>query len=200
MAATPLPSFPSDPLATSRTLVNQARGGDAVAWWRLVARYSSIIFAWARHAGLPDADAAEVLQEVLVAVHRGLRNFQHPLRAKAFRNWLWAITRRKIIDAYRRRSDASNLPAAALEGVRDQPVFVRSELGAGRQRQMEFLGVLHDLDKIRRRVQPHVWEAFWRTTIDEQRASVVGAELGMTPAAVRLAKHRVLASIRELSK
>jgi len=196
IAATAKSSSP-DPMATSRTLVNAARCGDSLAWWRLVGRYSSLIFAWARHAGLDDAEASQVLAEVLVAVHRGLRTFQPSLRINAFRNWLWTITRRRIIDAYARRGDAPGMPPAALEGMRDQPVFVRSEDSSRRDRRLEFLGVLCDLEVLRRRFPPHVWTAFWRTTVDELRPSVVGAELGMTPAAVRLAKYHVLASIRE---
>lgn len=197
MVAATVKSSPTDPMATSPTLVNAARGGDTVAWWRLVSRYSALIFAWARHTGLEDAEASKVLAEVLVAVHRGLRSFHHPLRANAFRNWLWSITRRKIIDAFRRRGDAPGMPQTALEGMRDQPVFVKVENGWRRDRRLQFIGVLCDLESIRRRFTPNEWTAFWQTTIDEQRPSVVGAALGMTPAAVRTASHNVLASIRE---
>jgi len=196
MSVVALSSYSSDPLRTSRTLLSEARCNDAVAWWRLVSRYSSIIMAWARHAGLQEADAADVLQEVLIAVHRGLRRFQHPLRVQAFRNWLWMITRRKVIDASRRRPCYSNAPAATLDIARDQPVYVRMDPSGQSERSVEYLGRLGDLDALRQKFQPHVWDAFWRTTVDEQPAVEVAAELGMTPGAVRVARHRVLARIR----
>jgi RNA polymerase sigma-70 factor (ECF subfamily) len=49
-------------------------------------------------------------------------------------------------------------------------------------------------------VQPEfeqiTWQAAWRTTIDGRSATEVGEELGMTPAAVRKAKSRVLQRLR----
>ena len=41
------------------------------------------------------------------------------------------------------------------------------------------------------------WQAFWRTTVDHQTAPDVANELNMSPGAVRQAKHRVLARLRE---
>ena len=45
--------------------------------------------------------------------------------------------------------------------------------------------------------EPSTWQAFWRTTIDGQSAPDVAEELNMSPGAVRQAKHRVLARLRE---
>lgn len=197
MSVTLISTYSSDPLRTSRTMLSGARRDDAAAWWRLVSRYSATIVAWARHSGLQDADASDVLQEVLIAVHRGLGRYQHPLRIKAFRNWLWAITRRKIIDASRRRRCMSNAAAATLEVAEDQPLYVRTESSESPKRELEFLGRLGDVEAMRAKFHPHVWDAFWRTTVDEQPAADVAAELGMTPGNVRVARHRVLARLRE---
>ena len=41
------------------------------------------------------------------------------------------------------------------------------------------------------------WKAFWRTAVDGLSATDVGTELGMSPQAVRKAKSRVLARLRE---
>ena len=45
--------------------------------------------------------------------------------------------------------------------------------------------------------EPSTWQAFWRTTIDSQTAPDVAEELNMSPGAVRQAKHRVFARLRE---
>jgi RNA polymerase sigma-70 factor (ECF subfamily) len=41
------------------------------------------------------------------------------------------------------------------------------------------------------------WQAFWRVQMEGRSTDEVGAELGMTPAAVRKAKFRVLRRLRE---
>src|SRR5688500_16727406 len=61
--------------ATSLSLLERARGRDAEAWRRLVQLYSPLIFFWAGRAGLRDADAADLVQDVWHAVSRGLDQF-----------------------------------------------------------------------------------------------------------------------------
>ena len=56
------------------------------------------------------------------------------------------------------------------------------------------------IELIRSEIEPRSWQAFWRTAIDGQKASEVAIELGMSHAAVRKAKSRVLSRLRgELS-
>jgi RNA polymerase sigma-70 factor (ECF subfamily) len=50
---------------------------------------------------------------------------------------------------------------------------------------------------VRPRFQPATWQAFWRTAVDGASGKDVAAELGLTVAAVYLAKGRVMAALRE---
>jgi RNA polymerase sigma-70 factor (ECF subfamily) len=52
-------------------------------------------------------------------------------------------------------------------------------------------------DRVRERVEPHTWQAFWRTAILEQSATEVAAQLRMTTAAVYVAKNRVGKMLRK---
>ena len=56
---------------------------------------------------------------------------------------------------------------------------------------------LRALELVRAEFEPRSWGAFWRVEIDKQTAKDVAEELGMTPAAVRMAKSRVLRRVRE---
>jgi RNA polymerase sigma-70 factor (ECF subfamily) len=42
------------------------------------------------------------------------------------------------------------------------------------------------------------WQAFWRTAFEDQPGKRVAADLGMTVAAVYLARSRVIARLKEL--
>lgn len=192
-------SSSADPLATSDSLLADACAGTERAWWRLVRNYSSMIFAWAKYAQLQDADASDVLQEVLFSVHRKLGDFRHTTKARAFRAWLWTITRRKIIDVYRTKGTAVTLPPEVwnlLQGSPpddDKPAVTPEQATARAE-------LNRQLESIRPEFAPHIWQAFWRTAVDGETAPDVASELGMTANAVRVAKHRVLSRLRAAQK
>ena len=50
---------------------------------------------------------------------------------------------------------------------------------------------------IRGDIQDNTWQAFWRTTVENQTAADAGSALGMSKAAVRQAKARVLRRLKE---
>lgn len=154
-----------------------------------------MIFSWAKYAQLQDADASDVLQEVLFSVHPKLGDFRHTTKARAFRAWLWTITRRKIIDVYRSKGTAVTLPPEVwnlLQGSApddDKP-------GPTPQQAAEHAELHRQLESIRAEFAPHIWQACWRTAVDGEAAPNVATELGMTANAVRVAKHRVLSRLR----
>nr|PZN33155.1 MAG: RNA polymerase sigma factor SigE [Actinomycetota bacterium] len=75
--------------------------------WEEVARvYGRKIYNFAyRLAGNPD-DAADLVQEVLLRVRRGLEAYQ----PGSFEGWLWRITRNAFLDEVRRRNRRPTAP------------------------------------------------------------------------------------------
>jgi RNA polymerase sigma-70 factor (ECF subfamily) len=53
------------------------------------------------------------------------------------------------------------------------------------------------LNLIRTEFEERTWKAFWGTAVDGRSPLDLGAELGMTPGAVRVAKSRVLHRLRQ---
>ncbi|NQV06955.1 sigma-70 family RNA polymerase sigma factor [bacterium] len=87
---------------------------DPVPSWEEVAqRYGRQIYNFAyRLTGNPD-DAADLTQEVLLKVRRGLGSYT----PGTFEGWLWRITRNAFIDETRRRKRRATVPLP--EGDRD---------------------------------------------------------------------------------
>ena len=50
---------------------------------------------------------------------------------------------------------------------------------------------------IRSEFEEQTWRAFWLSAVEGRDSPSVAAELGMSPVAVRIAKSRVLARLRE---
>src|SRR5579872_5075170 len=68
--------------------------GDAQAWSEFVEIYEDAIYRYSRSRGLQDSDAREVVQHVLLVVHRAIGRWQPSGRAGSFRGWLLRTARR----------------------------------------------------------------------------------------------------------
>jgi len=102
--------------ATSASLLRDAQQGDPESWQKIGQLYGPIIYAWARRCGCQAADAADIMQETLTAVSRGLADFDHQRNDATFRGWLWTITRNKLRDLERRR-DTGGAGGSSQEAI-----------------------------------------------------------------------------------
>lgn len=180
---------------TSVSLLERVRGGEADGWLRLAVLYRPLVVEWCLRGGA-GADAEDVAQEVLLAVAGGLADF-HRGGAGGFRAWVRGITRYKLLDHFRRQGRnpaAADGGTAAFEAVRDLPDPIA---GSGEDT-IETSGLYRRaLDLIRSEFEERTWRAFWGTAIEDKPTASVAAELGMSATAVRVAKSRVLARLRE---
>jgi RNA polymerase sigma-70 factor (ECF subfamily) len=69
---------------------------DGSAWSQFVDLYAPLVFGYARKQGLQDADAADLAQDVLLAVAGAIGRLEYDPARGAFRNWLFTIVRRKL--------------------------------------------------------------------------------------------------------
>src|SRR5262249_60674425 len=83
-------SFPG---GTSATLLGRLCQGttDQAAWAEFVRRYGRLIYRWCRRWKLPEAEAEEVTQAVLVRLVEKLRGFEYD-PTRSFRAYLKALT------------------------------------------------------------------------------------------------------------
>ncbi len=188
----------NDSQATSLTLLQRAQARQPAAWERLVDLYAPLVLHWCRKSGLGDADAADVFQEVFRSVSEHLLEFRRDRAGDSFRGWLRTITRNKVLDHHRRRQ---RQPAASGGSDAQRLLLeVPDETGAETDETENALLTrqLHQaLDLIRPEVEEKTWTAFWMVQMDNREPREVAIELGMTPAAVRKARYRVLDRLRE---
>jgi RNA polymerase sigma-70 factor (ECF subfamily) len=191
----------AEPPLTRVTLLARIRdGGDADAWREFVQLYGPVVYRFARNRGLQDADAADLMQDVLRSVARNAPKMQYDPARGTFRGWLYTVTRNKIynfLTAQRHRprgtgdTDAhERLDATPARGDDRGP---DAEWEKEYQRRVS----ARAMDRVRGEFQDTTWQAFWQTAVEGKPAAEVGAGLKMTPGAVYVAKSRVLARLRE---
>ncbi len=194
----------SNPSSTSRSLLRGLRRGDASAWDRLVSLYAPLVYHRCRRHDLQEQDAADVFQEVFLAVARHIDEFRKERLHATFRGWLHTITINKINDLYRRRGKEP-LGAGGTEAqtrLGQVPAPARSEDSSGSDaaaaaEPSERWLFRQALERIRGAFAARTWQAFWQTAIEGRAAADVAADLNMTAGAVRVAKSRVLQRLRE---
>lgn len=183
--------------STASDLLAAAKRLDPQAWRELVDRYSWLIVRWSRDEGLGRDEAADVLQDVLLRVVQHLADFRKDGRTAAFRRWLRALTRSRVAEFRRkaakqpRGSGGSSAQARFLSVAEESSVV---EGGPQLNSLLERFWML--VDRLEEAFEPSTWQAFWLTTFENLNSAEAAQLLGMTAAAVRLAKARVVHRIR----
>jgi len=82
------------------------------AWTRFVRLYTPLLYHFARSAGLQEADAADLVQDVFVLLLDKLPQFRHD-GTNSFRSWLRVVT----LNKWRERARRAALPMAGRDDV-----------------------------------------------------------------------------------
>lgn len=188
------------PDLTSMTLLEAARHEKPGAWDLMARIYGPIVFRYCRKMGLSPDDAPDVVQDVFRKLLKHLPTFERQ-RTGSFRKWLATTTRTTVFDFNAANGDVNDAigGSAAAEYFQAIPSVLEDDSVLASSRPSKLRDALHEaLDMIRDDFSERVWNAFWRTTVDSQNAREVAEELGMGHTAVRMAKSRVLARLKEV--
>lgn len=189
----------AEPPQTRVTLLNRLKdGSDTDAWVEFVRLYGPVVYGFARKRGLQDADAADLMQEVLRSVARNAVKLDYDPKRGTFRGWLYTITRNKIynfLTAQKNRPRGSGDSGAVerLDAIPDRAADKDDDWDIEYERRLSAKA----MDRVKHEFQPNTWQAFWGTAVDGRPAQEVGDELRMTAGAVYVAKSRVLARLRD---
>jgi RNA polymerase sigma-70 factor (ECF subfamily) len=185
------------PTTRPSLLVRLRDAHDQEAWRQFVRIYGPVVYGYGRKHGLQDADAADLTQEVLRAVSAAVGRLDGDGRRGAFRSWLFTVAHHKLHDLlarHRRPGRGSGDPA--VQGLlEEQPA--RAEEQEAWEQEYERRLFRWAAEQVRPRCQDATWQAFWLSAVEGKSGKDVAEALGMSVAAVYLAKSRVMARLRE---
>jgi RNA polymerase sigma factor (sigma-70 family) len=185
------------PLTRASLLVQIRDGSNQAAWQEFVRLYGPIVYGFARKRGLQDADAADLMQDVLRSVSSAIGRLDYDRKQGTFRGWLFTITRNKVfnfLSARRIRPQAAGDSAThrlLTEEADGQDGTDTWELEY--QRRIAAMA----MDRIKGEFQDKTWRAFWLTAVEGVAAPDVAKQLRMSPGAIYVAKSRVLARLKD---
>jgi RNA polymerase sigma factor (sigma-70 family) len=186
------------PLTRPSLLVRLRDARDADAWGQFVRLYAPLVYGYARKRGLQDADAADLTQEVLRAVARAAGRLEYDPRRGTFHGWLFTVVRNKVsnfLTGRRPVNVGTGLTSVQLR-LEEQPAPAGDD---ARQWDEDYRRQLfaRAAAVVRGAFHSSTWLAFWRTAVEGRRPRDVAAELGLSVAAVYMARSRVTAQLKK---
>jgi RNA polymerase sigma factor (sigma-70 family) len=177
---------------TRRSLLGRLKDWhDQDSWQEFSKIYQRLIFDTARKAGLTNVETQEVVQETLLSVAKKIAGFNYDPNAGSFRNWLLQITRRRIVDQFRKRRPQTQNALEAVSNLEQIP-----DPGAQSFETLwneEWHLALLDMARafVRRKVGAKQFRMFELYVLQQQPMRVVTRILRVNAAQVYMAKYRI---------
>lgn len=187
-------SSSSDPYRTHPSIFLRLRADGTLdrqlGWEEFNRIYGPVIAGFARNAGCKPQEVDDVLQDVMLGFFRVLDHFVYDPRKGRFRGYLKRVTLNAIRSRRRRRRPQQNLPEEM------DPPAESSDLEVAWEREWTEHLLRRALEEVRGTVQPKTMQAFELYGIKGMPAEAVAKATGMTEAAIRHAKMRVMDQLR----
>ena len=162
-------------------LLAVANEGDGRAYAQFLRAVTPVLrgIVRAKGASLGVAGCEDVLQEVLLAIHLKRHTWQS---GTPVRPWAYAITRHKVIDAFRARGSKIDLP------IEDFAEVLAADTGPDPTEAADMAKMIGMLDGRSARI-------IRRIGLEGVSVAETGAELTMSEGSVRVALHRALKTL-----
>ncbi len=176
---------------TPTSLWNRVLDGESAAWEKLVDVWTPCVYEFCRRKGIQEADAGDVVQQVMIRVFRFRKNFSNREDGHRLKAWLLMIIGQTIADYY--RQFAGKNQARGGSDMVDQMANLAETLASDSA--VNSLGDEHffnpgiwmarTLDVIRAEVTEETWQIFKMFKIEDRTAKEVGEHFGLKQTTVR---------------
>jgi RNA polymerase sigma factor (sigma-70 family) len=171
---------------TLESLLARANDGDGAAFVRFLIAVTPTLRSVIRRRGeaLPADQHEDVLQEVLLAIHLKRQTWR---RGDPLRPWLYALARYKVVDAFRRRGAAVNLPIEDFADVLPEENAVAPM-------------VSRDTDVMLAQIDSRSARLVRAVALEGKSAEEAGLVLGLNASAARVALHRAMRRLTDAAE
>lgn len=185
----------TEPPPTSAGLLRRLAGAAMTADWAVfLERYTPLIDARCRRAGLQPADVDDLRGAVLAKLVRALRSLRYD-PARRFRGYITRVADNALRSHWRGLAVRPGAVGRGGEvGLPEPLAGLPTELDDGIRDQLDASARM--IERVKHEVGAGAWSAFWLTAVDGLSGAEAAAAIGTTPAAIYMAKSRVLGKLR----
>jgi RNA polymerase sigma-70 factor, ECF subfamily len=178
---------------SSAGLLERARHGDDQALERLLERHQDQVYRYGLSMCRDPEDAKDVLQDTLLAMARGVRDFRGE---SSISTWLYTVARSFCIKK-RRKSKFAPTHERSLETSAAEEGLQVPDDGRGPEEAFAGKQVEEALEGAIRSLEPMYREVLILRDVEGLKASEVAEVLGITVQAVKSRLHRARLTVRE---
>jgi RNA polymerase sigma-70 factor (ECF subfamily) len=191
-------------LPTRYSLLSRLQNwNDQESWKFFFDTYWRLIYSTALKSGLTEAEAQDVVQETIISVAKDIHKFKRDRALGSFKGWLRNLTRWRIADQLRRRTQArldehvsagDTVPPVEIEEIPDTAGGAENDIWEQEWRSNLFEAAL---ERVKRKVKEEHFQIFDLHVIREWPANQVAQTLNVSIGQVYLAKFRLTALIKK---
>jgi RNA polymerase sigma-70 factor (ECF subfamily) len=190
---------PRDVIPTRESLLSRIKDWeDRESWQDFFDTYWRLIYNLARKAGLPDAEAQDIVQETVLSVARKIEGFRYHPKVCSFKSWMLQITRWRIINQLKKREREKTGNVSCLSESGETPDLLSQipdpagfDLEAIWDEEWKKNLLAAALERIKRQADPEQFQIFDLYCLEQLPVQKVAQTLGVSVARVYLAKHRL---------
>ncbi|MGC6548923.1 MAG: RNA polymerase sigma factor [Rubripirellula sp.] len=182
---------------TQTSMIRSLRYPKTNRWKDFVLIYSPLLRHWIHSRQVPRSSQDDVLQECLRSIFVGIGDFRRRKFEKgSFRGWLRTIVNRRVADYFRLAAKSKTAPLGLVIDVETRP-----QRDPNRLEEEEI--ALRELEAramqlVRSSTAEKTWQMFWLSVVEQVPTAEIAEQYGVSNAAVRVAKSRVLMRLRRL--
>ena len=184
---------------TRESLLMQLQvGEDPNAWREFVSIYRPIIYRMARRRGMQDADAQDLVQQVLVSVSNAIEHWERRDESIRFRHWLRRVTRNAIYNVLTRTPLDRAAGGTSIQQRLDQEPNERCDFDREVSLEHRREVYLRAANIVRSRVTKETWEIFQMSVVHGIPVEQVSESVGKSVGTVYAARGRVMSKLRNI--
>jgi len=169
---------------------------DQAAWTAFVNRYEPLLRLWCQEHGLQEADALDVVQNILLKLATHMQSFVYDPSLR-FRGWLRVVTRNAFVDFV--KGQRHTIAGSGDSGIREllEGTEAPSDLAGRLENNFDQELLAQAEIHVRQRVADHTWEAYRLTALEGKSGADAARLLDIKPSTVFKAKSKILKMLRE---
>jgi RNA polymerase sigma factor (sigma-70 family) len=194
----------NDPIPTRYSLLSRLQDWDDWASWKdFFDTYWRLIYSVAIKSGLTETEAQDVVQETILSVAKDIQKFKRDRERGSFKGWLRNLTRWRIADQFRKRTNGQWGETAA--GSHESGLLEMAEIPDPTDSGLETIwedewqaNLLEAaMERVKHKVKEEQYQMFDLYAVKGMPVEKVAEILGVGVGRIYLAKHRISALIKK---